>query len=56
MKGIAMDSAIEVIKTVMPNITATVQKIDKRLGDNRAKMEESLSKKAAPAAKKTVKK
>lgn len=56
MKGITMDLAVEIIKTLMPNITATVQKIDKRLGDNRAKMEESLSKKAAPAAKKTVKK
>ena len=53
MKGIAMDSAVEIIKTLMPNIIATVQKIDKRLGENRAKMEESLSKKAA--AKKTVK-
>ena len=56
MKGITMDSAVEIIKTLMPNITATVQKIDKRLGDNRAKMEESLSKKAVPAAKKTVRK
>ena len=54
MKGITMDSAVEIIKTLMPNITATVQKIDKRLGENRAKMEESLSKKAAPAAKKAV--
>ena len=54
MKGITMDSAVEIIKTLMPNITATVQKIDKRLGDNRAKMEESLSKKAAPAAKKAA--
>ena len=52
MKGVTMDSAVEIIKTLMPNITATVQKIDKRLGENRAKMEESLSKKAAPAAKK----
>lgn len=56
MKGITMDSAVEIIKTLMPNITATVQKIDKRLGENRAKMEEILSKKAAPATKKTVKK
>lgn len=54
MKGITMDSAVEIIKTLMPNITATVQKIDKRLGENRAKMEESLSKKAAPAAKKSA--
>lgn len=53
MKGITLDSAVEIIKTLMPHITATVQKIDKRLGENRAKMEESLSKKAA---KKTVKK
>lgn len=54
IKGITMDSAVEIIKTLMPNITATVQKIDKRLGENRAKMEESLSKKAAPAAKKAA--
>ena len=54
MKGITMDSAVEIIKTLMPHITATVQKIDKRLGENRAKMEESLSKKAAPAAKKAA--
>lgn len=54
MKGVTMDSAVEIIKTLMPNITATVQKIDKRLGENRAKMEESLSKKAAPAAKKAA--
>ena len=54
MKGVTMDSAVEIIKTLMPNITATVQKIDKRLGENRAKMEESLSKKAS--TKKTVKK
>jgi hypothetical protein len=56
MKGITMDSAVEIIKTLMPNIIATVQKIDKRLGENRAKMEESLSKKAAPAAKKSASK
>lgn len=54
MKGITMDSAVEIIKTLMPHITATVQKIDKRLGENRAKMEESLAKKAAPAAKKAA--
>lgn len=56
VKGITMDFAIDIIKALMPNITATIQKIDKRLGDNRAKMEESLLKKASPAAKKTVKK
>lgn len=71
IKGTTLAAAVETIKTLMPHITATVQKIDKRLGENRAKMEESLAKKsasapaktapaskkaAAPVAKKTVKK
>ena len=64
IKGTTLAAAVETIKTQMPYITATVQKIDKRLGENRAKMEESLAKKSAPAsakktapvAKKTVKK
>lgn len=66
IKGTTLEAAVETIKTLMPHITATVQKIDKRLGENRAKMEESLAKKSAPAAsakkaapvtaKKTVKK
>lgn len=57
IKGITLAAAVETIKTLLPHITATVQKIDKRLGENRAKMEESLAKKtAAPVAKKTVKK
>lgn len=64
IKGTTLAAAVETIKTLMPYITATVQKIDKRLGENRAKMEESLAKKSAPAsakktapvAKKTVKK
>ena len=64
IKGTTLAAAVETIKTLMPHITATVQKIDKRLGENRAKMEESLAKKSAPAsakktapvAKKTVKK
>ena len=64
IKGTTLAEAVETIKTLMPYITATVQKIDKRLGENRAKMEESLAKKSAPAsakktapvAKKTVKK
>ena len=53
LKGITMTEAVEIITGLMPHITATVQKIDKRLGENRAKMEESLNKKVA---KKTVKK
>ena len=64
IKGTTMAESIEIIKSLMTYITATVQKIDKRLGENRAKMEERLNKKAdkkadkkaAPAAKKTVKK
>ena len=55
IKGTTLTAAVETIKTLMPHITATVQKIDKRLGENRTKMEESLAKKSAPApAKKTA--
>ena len=52
IKGTTMAESIELIKSLMPHITATVQKIDKRLGENRAKMEESLNKKAAKTSKK----
>ena len=52
IKGTTMAESIELVKSLMSHITATVQKIDKRLGENRARMEESLSKKAAKAAKK----
>lgn len=51
IKGTTMSESIELIKSLMPHITATVQKIDKRLGENRAKMEESLNKKAAKTSK-----
>lgn len=62
IKGTTITESIEIIKSLMTYITATVQKIDKRLGENRAKMEESLNKKAdkkadkkaAPAEKKTL--
>ena len=54
IKGTTLAAAVETIKTLMPYITATVQKIDKRLGENRAKMEESLAKKTAPATKKAA--
>ena len=54
IKGTTLAAAVETIKTLMPHITATVQKIDKRLGENRAKMEESLAKKTAPASKKAA--
>ena len=52
IKGTTLAESIAVIKSLMPYITATVQKIDKRLGENRAKMEDSLNKKAAKTSKK----
>lgn len=44
IKAITLDEAIEIITELMPQISATVQKIDKKLGENRKKMEESLDK------------
>lgn len=46
MKGITLDEAVEIITGLMEQIVATVKKIDKKLGDNRKKMEENLDKKA----------
>lgn len=66
IKGTTLAEAVEAIGAVKEHLTAQVKKIDKRLGENRAKMEEGLAKKsaakAAPAkkaekpAKKTTKK
>lgn len=53
IKGITLDEALEIITDLMEHITATVQKIDKKLGENRKKMEESLDKKKG--AKKAAK-
>lgn len=55
IKGIALDEAVEIITGLMEQITATVKKIDKKLGDNRKKMEENLDKKSPKAKKATVK-
>lgn len=52
IKGITMDSVVEVLNVVRDTIIATVTKIDKRLGDNRAKMEENLKKSTKKAANK----
>lgn len=52
INGITFDQAVEIITEVKDLILASVTKSDKRLGDNRAKMEENLKK----AAKKTTKK
>lgn len=54
VKGTTLAEAVEMISAVKDSLTAQVKKIDKRLGENRAKMEEELSKKTAPAAKKTA--
>lgn len=66
IKGTTLAEAVEAISAVKEHLTAQVKKIDKRLGENRAKMEEGLAKnsaaKDAPAkkaekpAKKTTKK
>ena len=55
IKGITLDEAIEIITGLMEQITATVKKIDKKLGDNRKKMEENLDKKSPKAKKATAK-
>ncbi len=52
MKGITMESVVEVLTVVRDTILASVTKIDKKLGDNRAKMEENLKKSTKKAAKK----
>ena len=52
MKGITMESVVEVLNVVRETILASVTKIDKKLGDNRAKMEENLKKSTKKAAKK----
>lgn len=64
IKGTTLAEAVEAIGAVKEHLTAQVKKIDKRLGENRAKMEEGLAKKSAaktapekkPAAKKVTKK
>lgn len=47
IKGITLTDAVETISAVKDHLTAQVKKIDKRLGENRAKMEEGLAKKSA---------
>lgn len=57
MKGITLDEAIEILKKVFEIITGFASTVDKRLGDNRKKMEDNLKKsgkKATTKATKTV--
>lgn len=44
LKGITMDDAIEFLKELKEECVKDVEKSDKRLGENRAKMEEGLKK------------
>ena len=55
IKGITLDKAIEIIKGLLDNILSSVKKIDKKLGENRKKMEENLNKKAPKKAAKPAK-
>lgn len=55
IKGITLDEAIEIIKGLLNNILSSVKKIDKKLGENRKKMEENLNKKAPKKAAKPAK-
>lgn len=55
IKGITLDEAIEIIKVLLDNILSSVKKIDKKLGENRKKMEENLNKKAPKKASKPAK-
>jgi len=57
IKGITLEEAAEIIEQLIDEMTASVNKIDKKLGDNRKKMEENLdkTKKSTPAKKSTKK-
>lgn len=52
INGITFEQAVEIVTDVKDLILAAVTKSDKRLGDNRAKMEENLKKTTKKAAKK----
>lgn len=55
IKHITLDEAVELVTKLFDNITEGIDKLDKRLGESRKKMEETLkktAKKSAPKAKK----
>ena len=52
IKCITLDEAVEIISGLLDNIMSSVKKIDKKLGENRKKMEENLEKKAPKKATK----
>lgn len=54
MKGVSFDELSEVLETLQPEMVKFIEKVDKRLGENRKKMEDSLkktTKKDAPKKK-----
>ena len=55
MKNITIDEAYEILEKVQDVILEKVQKIDKKLGDNKAKMEKNLEKGAKKSDKKEEK-
>ena len=54
IKALSTEEANEVLEKVYDIITSFVNKVDKRLGDNRKKMEESLEKTSKKATKKAT--
>lgn len=52
MKGITLDEALEILKKVFEIITGFASTVDKRLGDNRKKMEDNLKKSGKKVASK----
>ena len=52
MKGITLEEALEILKKVFEIITGFASTVDKRLGDNRKKMEDNLKKSGKKVASK----
>ena len=55
IKNITFEEAIEIINAVFDEIVSSVSKIDKKLGENRKKMEDSLKKSDKKSTKKETK-
>lgn len=56
MKGVTIEEAYDILEKVQDVILEKVQKIDKKLGDNKVKMEKNLEKTAKKEDKKATKK
>ena len=57
LKSVESSELIEIIETLLPDMERMVKTVDKKLGDNRKKMEDNLKKKKAvkkPVSKKVV--